>query len=638
MAVLDAARPVTVSRPVQAELVQRTVRRHSDRGARVVVWSSWLAMTVSTAIVILHGARNIPIQEDWHVIPAFTGHQSHFLGWLWKQNNEHRVPVPKLIYVGLLKLWPDFRVGMIFSMVVAAAIAAAFVIVLRRIRGRTRWTDAFFPVAFLHLGHWENLGWSWELQFVVATAFACALLMVTAMTTEWTTRRAIVAGGCLVAIPLSGATAFAFAPIMVVALIPVARRTAQPAKGVLIGSMAMSMGLTGLYFVGLKHPDWVTPSPSPWASFQAGLKFLALAVGPAAGAWWLPSVVLIAAILGSAAFLLFRARRQGAVVLLAYLVAAIVLAASLGQGRAGLIPVFGLPDRYALIAVPGLCCCYLAYERYGHRLRRWGPPVLCVGMVALIPLNTNFGLQYRDWYHYRVDNFAADVKAGMPLDQLNDFRPIAAESNEMWFSMLYLQSRRIGVFRYLQVQDRRRLVMTPIDGFATESGWQTIGGPASAATFQGEGADVALRWEYDATAQASAVVGRAFAGLQDWRGSGAIAITLTGQGSGRRIRVRVAVQTPSGSTDRYDGMIVDDTAATRTVVIPWNGVGHSDASGKYDWQGPMPLDRIESFVFIVTDPGRGQLVVHRVSLVPGHGQLGWPFHPAANRRSLPPWR
>jgi hypothetical protein len=594
-------------------------------------------MTVSTAIVILRGARNIPIQEDWHVIPAFTGHQSHFWQWLWKQNNEHRVPVPKLIYVGLLKLWPDFRVGMIFSLVVAAAISAAFIVVLRRIRGRTRWTDAFFPVAFLHLGHWENLGWSWELQFVVATAFACGLLMVTAMTTQWTTRRAVLAAACLLAIPLTGATALAFAPIMVLALIPVARRTAQPAKGVLIGSMATSIGLVGLYFVGLKHPDWVRPSPSPWASLQAASKFLALAVGPAASAWWLASVALTAAILGSAAFLLFRARRRGSLLLLAYLAAAIVLAASLGQSRAGLTPFYGLPDRYALIAVPGLCCCYLAYERYGHRLRRWGPPLLCLGIVALIPLNTDFGLQYRDWYHHRVDTFAADLKAGMPMDQLDYDRALAADSKEMWFSMLYLQNRRIGIFRYLRVQDGRRLAMTPVDGFATESGWQTIGGPASAATFQGGPTDVGLRWEYDATARASAAVGRSFAGLQDWRGSGAIAITLTGQGSGRRIRVRVAVETPSGGTDRYDGMILDDRATTRTVVIPWDGFGHADAAGTYDWHGPMPLDRIQSFVFIVTDPGRGQLVVHRVALLPGHGQFGWPFHPAANRRSLPPW-
>ena len=151
--------------------------RAPDARVRVLVWAVWLATFVSALVLVVANGRDVPVHEDWTVAPAMTGHQDNFLGWLWSQNNEHRVPVPRLVYLGLLKLWPDFRVGMVFNVVLLAAIAAAFIIFLHRVRGRSRWTDAFFPIVFLNLGNWENMGWGWQLQFVVATALVCGLLM-----------------------------------------------------------------------------------------------------------------------------------------------------------------------------------------------------------------------------------------------------------------------------------------------------------------------------------------------------------------------------------------------------------------------------------------------------------------------------
>lgn len=45
-------------------------------------------------------ARNIPLSEDWLMVPALAGREPDFWGWVWSQNNEHRLPVPRLVYPG----------------------------------------------------------------------------------------------------------------------------------------------------------------------------------------------------------------------------------------------------------------------------------------------------------------------------------------------------------------------------------------------------------------------------------------------------------------------------------------------------------------------------------------------------------
>ena len=112
---------------------------------------------------------------------------------------------------------------------------------------------------------------------------------------------------------------------------------------------------------------------------------------------------------------------------------------------------------------------------------------------------------------------------------------------------------------------------------------------------------------------------------------------MTGHDSNQRVRIRLVMALPGGGIDRYDSLFIDTVAGTRTIVIPWNGFGHVNTAGIFDWQGPMPLGAVSSVSFVVTDPGAGSLSIDRVSLQPGHGQVGWPFHPAAQRRSLPPW-
>jgi len=150
-------------------------------GVCTFVWGVWAVMTMTLLTCIALFGRDVPQFEDWYMVAPLTGREPDLLAWLWAQNNEHRSPLPRLLYLALL--WVsggDFRVGMVCNTLAAALTAAALVAASRKTRSRMSLTDAFFPVALLHLGHWTNLIWSWQIQFVLSTCLFCVLLAVTA--------------------------------------------------------------------------------------------------------------------------------------------------------------------------------------------------------------------------------------------------------------------------------------------------------------------------------------------------------------------------------------------------------------------------------------------------------------------------
>ncbi|HEX4775755.1 MAG TPA: hypothetical protein VFW74_03190, partial [Acidimicrobiia bacterium] len=153
-----------------------TSARGHDRIAIVVVWSVLLAMTGLLLFHVARDARNVPLSEDWYLVRPLVNDQPHFLDWIWAQNDEHRTPVSRLVYLGLLKATHDFRVAMVFDIVLVAAAAGGLVLVARRVRGHTSLVDAFFPIVLLNLGNSENLLWGWQMQFVLVLAGLCALL------------------------------------------------------------------------------------------------------------------------------------------------------------------------------------------------------------------------------------------------------------------------------------------------------------------------------------------------------------------------------------------------------------------------------------------------------------------------------
>ncbi len=107
-----------------------------SKGPVIFVWSIWLIMLFIALACVHRYGRNIPLAEDWLMVAPLTGNEPDLVGWLWRQNAEHRIPLPKIIYLFLLKITHgDFRAGMVFNVLSVGFLSAAFILVFTYIRG-----------------------------------------------------------------------------------------------------------------------------------------------------------------------------------------------------------------------------------------------------------------------------------------------------------------------------------------------------------------------------------------------------------------------------------------------------------------------------------------------------------------------
>lgn len=411
------------------EPTRPTAARPHAAAVRVAVWTVWALMLLVALGSIARWGRNVPLAEDWTLVAPLTGHEPSLTAWLWSQNNEHRVPLHRLVLLGLLKLTGgDFRAGMVANALVLAAVAAAMMRTAARLRGGWyRWTDLLFPVLFLHLGNWENLVWGWQLQFTLAAALTCTLLLVVLRDPGRVgTGTAAAAAGALLLFPLSGANGLIFA----LAMAPWALYAAwRGRRGALAAAVAVSVLLVGVYFVGYERPPWVPPNPGKHETVLTAAKFAAMALGSAVSTQFTAAILATALLLAPALLVLivfavehWRApggERERPLGLLCFAGGTAVLTLAVGYGRAAYVPSIGLPSRYVLLAAPSLAAAYFIWELYGTApLRRLMQTLLAATLVVLLPANTRAGFGWRDWYVGGMTAVERDLAAGVPRLEL----------------------------------------------------------------------------------------------------------------------------------------------------------------------------------------------------------------------------
>ncbi|MCL5745489.1 MAG: hypothetical protein M1541_16455 [Acidobacteria bacterium] len=443
-----------------------------DRAERAFVWSVWLVMLLAAGVCLVTYSYNIPLAEDWLLVPALTGHEPDFLRWLWSQSNEHRTPLPKLIFLFLLRMsHGDFRAGMLWNVALWGALALAMIRVARTLRGgRTRFADAVFPVALLHLGNWENLFWSWQIGFVLSTLLACALLSALVSREGLASRGAACMAGCsLMALPLCGGSGLLLVPLPAIWIFycGVPHRRSGTGK-FLLGSSVTAIALTCVYLIGYVRPSWAPPNPDTATELRATAQFLAMEFGPAARDSWFLSTsaaaVLLAAsacVAARAALRLKAAERQQALGLMVFLGSTTLFAVAVAWGRAGAISLVsgygGWPARYTYLAVPGLFACFFVWELYGsQRLRMPAQAALLLGMCFLVPFNTVHGLEWRDFYSQGATALIEDLDAGVPGPVLAErhrmFLFHSVRTEELHRLMRMLQTAGMGPFSRMKAQ------------------------------------------------------------------------------------------------------------------------------------------------------------------------------------------
>jgi hypothetical protein len=376
-------------------------------GATLFVWGVWAAMLLAGLYFVKTYGHNPP---DWPSVPQQTGAEPCEPPSLGSESDEHRIFLPQAILLGLAKLTGcGLRTGMIFNVLTLGVAAVLLIRAMRRLRGWTSYTDAFFPVALLHLGQWENFLHSFGVQFVSSTLLASIVLAtILGSGPQLSVKPALLAGVCLVLLPLCGTNGAALVPALAVWLViagllhcfssadPHARR-----NGLAIIGLALAAFLLVIeYFV--EYVKWDAefhPADSgARETLRTAMQFLTMSFGQPGRFYWAYSgwAIVGAASIGVAVlvgvWVRHPAERVRALGLFLYLGAIGSLALTLGWGRAVLGADAGFAPRYVTLATAALCGVYCIWGLNRGALGQFGQTLLFTVVCLLLPMNVEDGL------------------------------------------------------------------------------------------------------------------------------------------------------------------------------------------------------------------------------------------------------
>jgi hypothetical membrane protein len=251
----------------------------------MAVWMVWAGASAALVYLVAEHTWNAPFSDDWAVVPRITGRAPLTPRWLWQLHNEHRLPLPRLIQVAVLRLsGMDFRVTPYLSVAILSVLSLASIRVAARVRGRTALWDACLPLFLLSWVHADNVVSGWQIQFVLSTAAAVTFVLgVVSGGARPGTETAVLTGVAMLVLPLCGASGVIMTPVLTVWLISAGRRAwveRQRVTGLVFCTCAvLALGLVGLYLRGWQAPPSNHHEASPWRLCSLMIEFFALAGG-----------------------------------------------------------------------------------------------------------------------------------------------------------------------------------------------------------------------------------------------------------------------------------------------------------------------------------------------------------------------
>ena len=417
----------------------------------------WALMTLSALGFVLHFGRNAPWADEWETLPGLLN-RTPLLSWLWVQHNEHRLPLPRLIFWILFQLTHDFRSGMVLQVLLLSATAFGFLRLARRIRGRSHIADAFFPIVLLHWGHVENFVMGYQICFALTACGVFGLLAIIANTTEANrVRSGYMAGGVLLLLATTGGSGLAFVPPICAWLLYIGYRESQSGHRLCLYLIAaIAMAYIGFYLSGYARPP-AHPSPNWSQPERAGVvaaQVLGMSVGtPAMSNWPIAASYAIGVVIVTL-FLLIRTaatNRCRALGMLMLLAGAVGLAIAIGIGRSGFASdTMGLWSRYSLLTVPVLAIAFIVCLQTGGIWARFGPIVLASVAFLSLPQNVQFGYGWASSYADDMDAMEVDVRAGFPTAEVirrNRYLSQLDRDEQIRVGIPLLQNAGISYFR-----------------------------------------------------------------------------------------------------------------------------------------------------------------------------------------------
>jgi hypothetical protein len=115
--------------------------------------------------VAKQGTPYLPVQDEW--LELYQHLETPFGEWAFGHHNEHRYPLGRAVWAGVLRATGyDFRAPMFASVGLLTAAAVLLQLAAHKLRGFTHPIDALPVVLLLHWGHAFNLLMGYQVTFV----------------------------------------------------------------------------------------------------------------------------------------------------------------------------------------------------------------------------------------------------------------------------------------------------------------------------------------------------------------------------------------------------------------------------------------------------------------------------------------
>ncbi|MBK7875429.1 MAG: hypothetical protein IPJ77_06715 [Planctomycetes bacterium] len=400
----------------------------TDRLALLFVAVVTVALLLRTLEFVSTWGSRIPVQDDMEMACYLVPGWQVSWGQLWAPANEHRIVLPRLVFLGLLRLTHDFRSPLFFQVWTHAALAIGMALFARRLRGRSSYADAFFPLFWLGLANAENFLLGMQVATDLSVVFVCVALASFCWSREpMGIARASVVVLAMLLLPFNGGFGLSQVPALA-ALCAWSAWTLRkdPARRgavrVLAAGVLLLVPLFLAYFHGLRSGTMER------APFEVGKmlviagQVLTLNFGPAAHVFPWPAsvatalVVLLAVAFAVRALVREPGERRRALAGLVVMTAPVATALGIGIGRQAAWPDAGWADRYVTLPSVLFATAYVVFVLHGGAvLGRAAQGALYSAFLLLVPFHVQYGEYFGRKHAEPITDLYLDAQAGTPL-------------------------------------------------------------------------------------------------------------------------------------------------------------------------------------------------------------------------------
>jgi len=432
-----------------------SLRSSYSRLCSVLFWLMLTCCAFDAAQFIACHSAPIFFADDTTLIDGIHSLENGwFWHWLWSLHNEHREPLPKLLWFPLYLISGDVRSGMYAQVALLGMAAILGRSCAVRLRGAPDLSDLFFPLAFLQIANSENLLMGFQI------CIAMPVLMV--MVVIWALARPIGADApwrsalcvlCIAGLPLCGGYGLILTLPLTTCIVWRGWITRHVASGkLLLAGGTLPLLALALYFVDYQRPynagyehTWTTllrHFPVHWG----------IAFGPYSGQlreWlWYPLALVLLGMLAWSGLNLARSRGKDGLQLALFCVlgASVLYGFSMSHARPAYLD-WMVPNRYMPFPLPFLCAALLAaLTTPWIAVRFLVPLALTLGMTQSQPAGNTEAYLVGTIRSSGAQEVQELADAASSLNVLAErYQQVALASDALFVRQLLLEFRRRGM-------------------------------------------------------------------------------------------------------------------------------------------------------------------------------------------------